>query len=311
MPGKTGSRPALVRLRFVFARSIFSNPSSDHSRQPSLLWGFVDGLLAVTFPTYCATCGDELASHSWLRICRTCWASLTPMDGPVCKRCGLPFPSPHALDSTVGECGACREGEPAFDGARSFGLYVGKLRLMVLRLKFRADERLGVRLGELLAPTWSSLPQLGERVPDLIVPVPLHSSRRRERGFNQSELLAAGLARALERQSGGAAPRVGPACLRRKRATPPQTGLTVAARRENLRGAFEVVKPEEVRGRRVVLVDDVMTTGATLSACARALKHAGAAQVLGITLARATPQFPDFGRDDRDNTVDGLGWDST
>jgi len=85
----------------------------------------------------------------------------------------------------------------------------------------------------------------------------------------------------------------------------------VAARRENLRGAFEVVKPEEVRGRCVVLVDDVMTTGATLSACARALNRAGAAEVLGITLARATPQFPDLARDDRDNTVDGLGWDST
>jgi predicted amidophosphoribosyltransferase len=99
--------------------------------------------------------------------------------------------------------------------------------------------------------------------------------------------------------------------LRRKRATPPQTGLTVAARRENLRGAFEVAKPEEVQGRGVVLVDDVMTTGATLSACALALKRAGAAQVMGLALARATPQFPDVARDDRDNPVDGLGWDST
>lgn len=211
----------------------------------------------------------------------------------------------------MAECGACREGEPAFDGARSFGLYGGKLRLVVLRLKFAGDERLGVRLGELLGPTWNSLPQLGEPLPRIIVPVPLHPARQRERGFNQSELLAAGLVRALERQSGGAAPRVAHECLRRKRATPPQTGLTVAARRENLRGAFEVVKPEEVRGRCVVLVDDVMTTGATLSACARALNRAGAAEVLGITLARATPQFPDLARDDRDNTVDGLGWDST
>jgi predicted amidophosphoribosyltransferase len=99
--------------------------------------------------------------------------------------------------------------------------------------------------------------------------------------------------------------------LRRKRATPPQTGLSVAARRENPRGAFEVVKPEEVRGRGIVLVDDVMTTGATLSACARALKRAGAGRVLGLTLARATPQFPDLTRVDSDNTVDGLDRDST
>jgi ComF family protein len=178
-------------------------------------------------------------------------------------------------------------------------------------LKFAGDARLGERLGELLAPTWDSLPHGGEIDLPLIVPVPLHPSRRRERGFNQSELLAAGLVRVLRRQNGGAAPQVAKACLQRHRATPPQTGLSVAARRENLRGAFEVAKPEEVRGRGIVLIDDVMTTGATLSACARALKRAGAAQVMGLTLARATPQFPDLLRVESDNTVDGLDRDST
>jgi predicted amidophosphoribosyltransferase len=87
--------------------------------------------------------------------------------------------------------------------------------------------------------------------------------------------------------------------------------LSVSARRENLRGAFEVAKPEEIRGRVIVVIDDVMTTGATLSACARALKRAGAGKVLGITLARATPQFPDFTRDVSDNTVDEIGRNST
>jgi ComF family protein len=211
----------------------------------------------------------------------------------------------------VAECGACRDDAPAFDGARSFGLYTGKLRQVVLRLKFAGDERLGVRLGELLAPTWDSLPPAGAFDSPLIVPVPLHASRRRERGYNQSEMLAAGLVRALRRQKGGAEPQVDKACLRRNRATPPQTGLSVAARRENLRGAFEVVKPDLVRGRQIVLVDDVMTTGATLSACARALKRAGAERVLGLTVARATPQFPDLMSDHSDNTVDGLDRDST
>jgi len=226
----------------------------------------------------------------------------------VCTRCGLPFPSSHALDSSVAECGSCRNDAPAFDGARTFGVYTGPLRQVILRLKFAGDERLGVRLGALLAPTYAALPQIGALAAPLLVPVPLHTSRRRERGFNQSELLAAGLVQALKEQTGGLTPRVATAYLRRKRLTPPQTGLSVAARRENLRGAFEVVKPEKVRGCGIVLVDDVLTTGATLSACARALKRAGTLRVLGLALARATPQFPDL---PRDNPVDGPDRDST
>jgi len=226
-------------------------------------------------------------------------------------RCGLPFPSARALDSSIAQCGGCRDDGPAFDGARSFGIYCGKLRQAILRLKFSGEERLGARLGELLSAPWTSLPHLGQDGPSLIIPVPLHPSRRRERGFNQSDLLAAGLVRALRKLSGAATPKLVTSCLRRKRATPPQTGLSVSARRENPRGAFEVVKPDTVRERAIVLIDDVMTTGATLSACARALKRAGAAKVVGLTLARATPQFPDLTRADSDNTVDGLGMDST
>jgi ComF family protein len=270
----------------------------------------LDSVFAVAFPTRCPFCASELTSDLWLRICRDCWASLEPWTGPLCARCGLPFSSSRALDSSLAQCGACRRAETAFDGARSFGLYTGKLRLAVLRVKFNADERLGVRLGELLESIWSSFPQLAESSSTRIVPVPLHPSRRRERGFNQSELLAAGLAHALKRRH-GSAPRIAASCLRRKRATAPQIGLSVAARRENLRGAFEVVEADALDGRIVVLVDDVMTTGATVSACARALKRAGAAQVLALTLARATPQFPDFARVESDNTVDGLGYDST
>jgi ComF family protein len=143
------------------------------------------------------------------------------------------------------------------------------------------------------------------------MPVPLHPSRQRERGFNQAELLAAGVANALKKGKRRLELRVAKDCLRRRRATPPQTGLTLAARRENPRGAFEVSEPERVRERTVVVVDDVMTTGATLSACARALKRAGAARVIGLTLARATPQFPDFASAESDIPVDGLDRDST
>jgi ComF family protein len=209
------------------------------------------------------------------------------------------------------KCGDCRRDDPAFDGARSFGIYTGNLRQAVLRVKFSGDECLGRHLGALLASTWDTIPQACEFDSALIVPVPLHPSRRSERGFNQSELLAAGLVRELAKQNAGSVPKLEKSCLQRKRATTPQTGLSVSARRENLRAAFAVVRPEEIRGRVIVLVDDVMTTGATLSACARTLKRAGAAKVIGLTLARATPQFPDVIRTESDNTVDEIGRNST
>jgi ComF family protein len=162
------------------------------------------------------------------------------------------------------------------------------LRGLILQLKFQRRERLAKRLGALLEPIWESLELQGA----LLVPVPLHSLRQRERGFNQAELLAQGLVRSL--RPAGRVPGVETRCLWRTRPTPPQTGLSPRARRGNVRGVFAVDRPERVRDRSVVLIDDVMTTGATLAACAAALKQAGARRVLALTLARATPQFPDF-----------------
>ena len=246
-----------------------------------------------------------------MRICRACWASLQPWTGPFCTRCGLPFASARALDSATPLCGECRDDEPGFDKARSFGLYTGNLRRIILRLKFGRRERLGKRLGELLVGTWDSDEELRELALAVLVPVPLHPSRQRERGFNQAELLVAGMVDALRKERGKSELQVARGCLRRRRATPPQTGLSLAARRENLRGAFEVVEPERVRAHTIVVIDDVMTTGATLSACARALRRAGAERVIGLTLARATPQFPDFASAEGDIPVDGLDRDWT
>ena len=229
----------------------------------------------------------------------------------MCTCCGLPFPSLRTLDSDTPQCGHCRANEPEFDKARSFGIYSGNLRQVILRLKFGRRERLGKRLGELLTAVWDSVEELSGLALPLIVPVPLHPSRQRERGFNQAELLAAGLVRGLRGRYCRPPLRVAAGYLRRCRATPPQTGLRRSARGENLRGAFEVVEPERVRERIVVLIDDVMTTGATLSACARTLKRAGAVQVIGLTLARATPQFPDFAPSEDGMPVDGPDRDCT
>ncbi len=217
-----------------------------------------------------------------------------PWDGPVCSQCGLPFASAATLDSSETRCGECRREAYAFDLARSYGTYTGALRAAILQVKFNRRERLGRRLGELLAAPCLSLEEFGDGPALLLIPVPLHRRREHERGFNQADLLAQGLARKLSEANGGPHPVIETKNLIRTRATPPQTGLSVSARHENVRGVFEVRFPERVKGRAVALVDDVMTTGATLSACAAALKRAGASTVLAVTLARATPQVPDI-----------------
>lgn len=259
---------------------------------------------AVVSPTSCSLCQQEITEASLIDICRNCWIHLEPWAGAACAHCGLPFASQRALDSSDAVCPQCRAEEFHFDLARSYGLYAGGLRAAILQLKFRRRERLGKRLGELLSLTWNPLVENRAGAPPVLVPVPLHSSRRRERGFNQAELLARGLIRKLARTGAAPCPRIETRCLYRTRATPPQTGLSLHQRKENVRDVFAVARPERIRDRVVILVDDVMTTGATLSAAAGVLKKAGALQVLGLTLARATPQFPDPDAAEPRQTID-------
>ena len=240
-------------------------------------------------------CTDELNGLTGAGICRRCWNGFRPRGGPLCSRCGLFFPSERVLESGDVLCAACRRQEYAFDLARSFDLYSGNLRAAILHLKFHRRERLGRKLGELLCLVWSSVAGPDLEDPSILVPVPLHHDRRRQRGYNQAELLAQGLTKGLSRRSKRARTlRVETRCLRRLRPTLLQTGLDPRARLDNVRGAFAVAFPERIRKRTVLLVDDVMTTGATVSACAEALKRAGARRVVVLTLARATPQFPDI-----------------
>jgi len=263
-----------------------------------------DTFFAVVFPTACSLCQREITEATLIDICGDCWAHLKPWTGAACAHCGLPFSSERALDSSVAECPQCRVEEFQFDLARSYGLYAGKLRAAILQLKFRRRERLGKRLGELLGQKWNSLVSNHDGVPPVLIPVPLHRTRKRERGFNQAELLAQGLRRKLSQTATAPGLRVETRCLYRTRATPPQTGLSLHQRKENVRDVFAVARPERIRDRVVILVDDVMTTGATLSAAAGVLKKAGALQVLGLTLARATPQFPDPDAAEPRQTID-------
>jgi ComF family protein len=161
-----------------------------------------------------------------------------------------------------------------------------------LQLKFYGRESWGRRLGAFLASLWDSPAVAESGRPSVVVPVPLHPARERERGFNQAEILCRGFLAALRRAQRQHLPQLETGCLRRLRATQTQSGLSFEKRLENVRGAFGVEAGDRLRGRAVLLVDDVMTTGATVSACAGVLKRAQAARVVVFTVARATPQVP-------------------
>lgn len=245
---------------------------------PPAVWKVPAGILGLLFPDQCRVCEAPLTEVSRIPVCRKCLAAPAPLDAEhFCRICRTPFNNAYPLDE-LGRCGLCRLGLNRFDAAYSFGAYQDTLRKLIHLFKYGRIRTLARPLGALLG---ASIPS-GETF-DAIVPMPLHWWRRWRRGFNQSELLA----REIARRCGVAV--VG--AVRRRRATAPQAGLSNSARRENVAGAFEVPRPERVRGLRVALVDDVLTTGATANACAAALKSAGARRVTLLVLARVDRRF--------------------
>jgi ComF family protein len=203
-----------------------------------------------------------------------------------CVACRTPFLNRFPLDDQ-GLCGLCRRGLTGFDAAYSFGSYDGELRQLVHLFKYGRIQTLARPLAKFLS---MALPL--DRSFDVIVPMPLHWRKRFQRGFNQSELLA----RAVGKRWNVPVERL----ARRIRATTVQAGLTSAKRRANVSGAFRA--KAAIRGKKVLLVDDVMTTGATASACASALKRAGAVSVTLLTLARVDRRLVAASADDRVST---------
>jgi ComF family protein len=235
-----------------------------------------DALVAVLVAPACAACGTPLSHPSHGPVCNGCWDAVTSFTPPLCGRCGDPLRSwrVFAADANGRQvCCRCAERRSPLTRSRAIGAYDGTLRAILHAFKYDGCRSLSSGLGARLRLATADL--LGDA--DLVVPVPLHRSRRRRRGFNQARELAAGLG----------VPMVD--ALRRTRATPSQTGLPAAERRENMRNAFALrrwfARPK-LEGLRVVLVDDVSTTGATLEACAEIVRAAGAADVSAVTAAR-------------------------
>lgn len=230
-----------------------------------------ESLFELLYPPRCAACAAFLPEGARGAFCGACAAALEPMPAWACPRCAeLLRPTIH------GRCPACARRRPAFDGARAGWLYGGPLLEAVHALKYGRAAWLARPLGRMLA---EAVPLDPARV-DLVVPVPLHPRRLRDRGFDQAERLAVEVARRLGRP-------LRPEVLRRVRSTPPQAARDRAGRAANVAGAFRARRAAALRGRRVLLVDDVLTTGATASAAARALRDAGAARVEVLVLARA------------------------
>lgn len=233
------------------------------------------GIADLIFPPRCITCDALREQHGPLPFCPSCLEKIRFIRSPLCPRCGLPFPAAEGEDHL---CGDCLTSEKPYAVARAFGEYEGTLLTAIHRFKYRGRTGIGEILGRLMADFASGIWDM--KVFERIVPVPLHRRRLRERGFNQAVILAREISKRfglpLDLWS-----------LRREIFTPPQVGLGREERSANVRGAFSATHPERIAGRRILLVDDVYTTGSTLAECARVLIRANAESVAVLTLARA------------------------
>lgn len=231
-------------------------------------------VLDALLPPRCLACTAAVDIPG--RLCPACWAEVDFIAAPHCATCGLPFAYDEGAEAV---CGACAAETPAFDRARAVLRYNGVARSLVLGFKHGDRTHAAPAFADWIGRGGEALLEGAE----VVTPVPLHRWRLFTRRYNQSGLLAREIARdwGLE---------FSPDLLRRTRHTPSQAGLKRDQRFLNVRGAFKLRQGRAVEGRRVVLVDDVMTTGATVNACARALKQAGAETVDVLTLARVVPE---------------------
>jgi ComF family protein len=236
-----------------------------------------DGALAVLLAPSCAACSELLGEPTRGPVCARCWDAIVPITPPCCTTCGDPLPTWRTAAIASSRCARCRRIRPLLSRACAIGPYEGSLRAIVHALKYGSRQTIA-------RPLAARMRAAGAEIlagADAVIPVPLHPSRERTRGFNQARELARPLD--LPLVDG----------LRRVRNTAAQADLPAARRHANVRGAFLARdRARGLNGAILVLVDDVSTTGATLNACAAALLAAGARDVRAITAARAVARLP-------------------
>jgi len=247
-------------------------------RLPAVAAKIAQGLVFFVYPPICAGCARALGGEEPEPFCPDCIEILDLVTDQHCPICGIPYcadvPHPHL-------CGECLAGTYHFDRARAAGLYEGLLRKVIHRFKYGGETFLVRPLAKMLNIPAKELIRLHQI--DLIVPVPLHVRRLRQRGFNQASLLARRLGSALKIP-------VNYSSLKRTRWTEPQIGLTRRQRAANVKGAFHLTAVAQVRKKGILLVDDVFTTGETVNQCVRVLKRdGGASEVVALTVARSVP----------------------
>ncbi len=231
----------------------------------------------LIYPLRCVSCKKDLPFDRGRYICRDCWVEIVPVKEPFCRRCGVHLPHGGM------HCFLCRKSARHFNFVRCHGVFEGSLRNAILQLKYGGKDYVSRDLGPLLAQAWERHVELRES--EIVIPVPLHPSNLRERGYNQSRLLADEFVRRM----GQRAPlKVLDQVLLRRRKTVSQTRLKREDRMKNMDSAFQVNGKfqDALKGRNILVIDDVSTTGATIDECARELRKHGAKSVCGLTLAR-------------------------
>jgi ComF family protein len=234
---------------------------------------FKSALSDLFFPPVCAFCEAPLLG-SEPSLCDACCDSVDTVSEPMCAQCGLPVPGLAVLGS--GSCGRCLADPPLYERARYAAYYQGAVRDALLRFKFAGALHVATALSQILVEAFHRHFRPADL--DLIVPVPIHRRRLIHRGFNQVVVLA----KELSRETGIPLDRTS---FKKIKDTPPQVGLTRPARVKNLRGSFGIQRSNRVRGRKVLLVDDVATTGSTIAEAAKTIMRGGAARVDVLVLA--------------------------